>query len=331
LTTIVIPARNEDRYIGPCLQSVLAQDETRVQVIVVDGASRDRTCQVVEQFSQRDARIALLHNEVASIPLSLNLGLAAAQGRWFMRVDAHSTIPSNYVRRARQHLQTTRWGGVGGRKDAVGTTPAGTAIAAVMASRFGVGNSIYHHGTLTQTVDHVPFGAYPTELLRELGGWDERVSVNEDYELDYRVRLSGRELLFDPRLRISWRCRQSIPDLWRQYRRYGRGKSAVALMHPESMRPRHYLPPAFIAFWALALTFGHRHPRTLITAAAPYAALLGTASISTAKRVPDPRAKVLIPPAFLAMHFGWGLGFWQGFASSLKDRLSRPRDGNDLD
>jgi succinoglycan biosynthesis protein ExoA len=322
LTTIVIPARNEEPSIGACLDSVLVQDEQRLQVIVVDGCSSDRTPEIVARYAETDARICLLYNDQASIPRSLNLALGAARGEWFLRVDAHSTIPPHYVRRAKQHLRTTRWGGVGGRKNAVGITAAGRAIAAVMASRFGVGNSVYHHGTSMRPVDHVPFGAYSTRLVRDLGGWDERVTVNEDFEFDFRIRSSGRQLLFDPRLVINWRCRQSLHELWDQYRRYGKGKSTVALLHPESMRPRHFIPPAFVVFWTVGLALGRRRPMVLAAALASYAALLGAASASTAKKVPDIKAKTRIPAAFIAMHIAWGVGFWEGLAANLKTRLA---------
>jgi succinoglycan biosynthesis protein ExoA len=320
LTTIVIPARNEESSIDACLDSVLAQDEKWFQVIVVDGCSDDRTREIVEQYARKDARVSLLRTEQASIPHSLNLAVKAAQGEWFLRVDAHSTIPPHYVRRAKQLLRTTRWGGVGGRKDAVGVTPAGRAIAAVMASRFGVGNSVYHHGTSMRPVDHVPFGAYPTRLVRDLGGWDERVPANEDFEFDFRIRRSGRQLLFDPRLVINWRCRQSIKDLWRQYRRYGQGKSTVAVLHPQSMRPRHFFPPAFVAFCIVAPGLGLHRPRLVAAVAAMYAAALGAASISTAKNVGDVEAKARIPAAFVTMHFAWGVGFWQGLAANLRSK-----------
>ena len=112
-----------------------------------------------------------------------------------------------------------------------------------MGSRLGVGGSAYHHGTRPQEVDHLPFGAYPTALVRELGGWDENLVANEDFEFDYRLREAGHPLLFDPGLVIRWHCRQSIGDLYRQYHRYGRGKVDVAWLHPESLRPRHIAPP----------------------------------------------------------------------------------------
>jgi succinoglycan biosynthesis protein ExoA len=191
MVTVVIPARNEEAAIGPCLDSVLAQDWTNLQVIVVDGASEDATAAIVTKIAERDPRVELLHNPRGIIPASLNLAVSSAKGEWLVRIDAHATVPSDYVRRAAEHLQTGRYGGVGGRKDGVGRTPAGKAIAAVMASRFGVGGSTYHHGTTVTEVEHVPFGAYPVAVIRAVGGWDEQLRVNQDFEFDHRVREAG--------------------------------------------------------------------------------------------------------------------------------------------
>jgi succinoglycan biosynthesis protein ExoA len=313
LVTVVIPARDEEHFIGRCLESILAQDHANLQVIVVDGASRDRTAAVVRGYAALDPRVELLGNPDAIIPKSLNAAVRAARGRWLVRVDAHATIPPGYVARAVGHLASGAWGGVGGRKDGVGTSPAGLAVAAAMASRFGAGPSTYHHGTSVRTVDHIPFGAYPTELVRALGGWDEQLAVNQDFEFDYRVRLAGHELLFDPELSIAWQSRQSIPELFSQYRRYGRGKTAVLLMHPGSIGLRHLAAPALVAWVAGAAALGVRRPRTTAVAMAPYVAAVAVASLVTARKVQGASARLRIPAAFAAMHFGWGIGFWEGW------------------
>ena len=326
LVTVVVPARDEEASIARCLESILAQTHRELQVVVVDGASRDRTRDVVERYAERDRRVELIESPFSTIPTSLNAGLGVARGRWLVRVDAHATVPVDYVERSVRLLRTGRWGGVGGRKDAVGRTPAGVAVAAAMASRFGVGNSLYHHGTASRTVEHVPFGAYPVALLRELDGWDERLLANEDFELDHRIRRSGSELLFDPGLRIDWECRQSIRDLFAQYRRYGRGKADVALLHPASTRPRHVLPPLFVAALAGTATVSFRRPRYLASLAVPYAAAVAVAGASAARDVP-PTSRRYLPAAFVAMHVGWGLGFWEGLARravrARRCRLSR--------
>ena len=321
LVTVVVPARNEETNLGHCLTSILGQDWRNLQVLVVDGASTDGTGAIVQSFARRDHRVELLVNPRGTIPASLNLALRAARGSWLIRVDAHASVPPDYVRRLVHHLESGDWGGVGGRKDGQGVTPAGRAIAAAMASPFGVGNSTYHHGRSVQTVDHIPFGAYPTALARELGGWDERLLANEDFEFDYRLRQHGRKLLFDPELKIGWQCRQSVPDLFHQYRRYGRGKADVARLHPASLQPRHLAAPGLLGSWLGGLLL---LPMLRLLAALPFAIYLLGLAFATAhtSRALDPRARRYLPAAFLAMHVGWGLGFWEGLA---RRRLSLPR------
>lgn len=310
--SVVVPARNEERWIGPCLDSILGQTYADMEVLVADGRSTDGTREVVESYATRDARVKLLDNPRRTTAASLNVCLAAAAGRVVVRVDAHSAIPRDYVALAVDRLERGTWGGVGGRKDGVGESPAGRAIAAALGSRFGVGNSVYHYGTRPQPVDHVPFGVYRTEVLRELGGWDETVTSNEDFELDYRLRSAGYELLFDPALEIRWMSKQTLGEFFAQYRRYGRGKSEVARRHPRSVAFRHLAAPALVAVLAGAVLAAPRRPRLAAALTAPYAAALTVASLATARNVEGSEAKALVPAAFATMHLAWGLGFWEG-------------------
>ena len=320
LVTVVIPARNEQAYISATLDSVGAQTESNLQILVIDNASSDATADIVRERAARDERIELLSNPEISIPKSLNLALEAARGRWFVRVDAHSTIPSDYVARATRRLEKNAWAGVGGRKDTVGVTPAGKAIAVALSSPFGVGNSIYHYGTKLQTVDHIPFGSYRTDLLREMGGWNEDLVANEDYELDYRLRKAGHELLFDPSISISWQCRQSIGELLRQYVRYGRGKADVFELHPESLALRHLAAPALVGGWFIALLFRKRRPHWLLWAFGPYLVGLAAATKRSEDALEVDAQRSALPVAFVAMHAGWGVGFWQQL---IKNRSAR--------
>ena len=313
LVTVAIPARNESATIGPLLECVLAQTHSNLQVLVVDGSSTDDTAAVVEQIASEDPRVELLHNPARVIPVAMNIALAAAKGRWFVRIDAHCRVPEDYVERVVSHLRTGQWGGVGGRKDGRGHTSQGRAIAAVMGSPFAQGNSVYHYGQAAEPVDHIPFGAYPTALVRELGGWVEDQLVNEDFEFDYRLRRSGHELLFDPEIRIDWDCRQRIVDLFRQYRRYGAGKVQTLVRHPESVGARHLAAPGLVAMLAVATVLTAWRPtrRLGVLAFAPYAALVAVASMRTVGELDSRSDRPWVPFAFVAIHLGWGIGFWE--------------------
>jgi succinoglycan biosynthesis protein ExoA len=323
LVSVVVPARDEEKFIGATLESLCRQDYRDLQIIVVDGGSSDRTVAVVEGHMQGDPRIELLTNPRQTIPAALNIALGHARGRWLVRMDAHSAVDPGYVSAAVARLREGRWGGVGGRKDGTGTTPAGQAIAAALGSRFGVGGSMYHHGVTEQEVDHIPFGAYRTDLVRQLGGWDERLVANEDFEFDHRLRRSGAVLLFDPELRISWQSRQSVRELYRQYRRYGRGKVDVVRLHPRSLNPRHVLPPLLVPYLVAAAVAAVRRPGVTAAMVAPYAIAVTTASVRTGRSLDDPRARAFLPAAFLAMHVGWGVGVWSRALELLSRRTPR--------
>lgn len=315
LVTVIVPARDEEAVIDATLASILDQDHRELQVVVIDGASTDATRARVEAARARDARIELLSNPSGRIPVSLNLGLAAARGRWLVRVDAHSTIPPTYVRTLTDHLASGRWGGVGARKDGDATTRTGRAIAAALGSPVGVGNSAYHYATRPRTTDHVPFGAYPVDLLRTLGGWNESLEANEDYELDYRIRREGLDLLLDPTVRVRWRSKETFGALWRQYLRYGRGKADVARLHPSSLGLRHLAPPTLVAGIVALPAVALAWPTFALAAVAAYLLLVLGAGIAAAMRSDDAALAPSVALAIAVMHLAWGLGFWRGILS----------------
>jgi len=326
LVSVVIPARDEEDTISACLTAVREQEYDALQIIVVDGGSTDQTIEVVKAHMAEDERVELLHNSCQIIPAALNLAMQHLRGRWMVRIDAHSTIDPSYVTRLVERLSENRWGGVGGRKIGVGKTPAGRAIAAVLESRFGVGNSTYHHGTAPREVEHIPFGAYPVDVIRRLRGWDERLVVNEDFEFDHRIRLAGMALLFDPQIVINWHSRQSIRDLFSQYFRYGSGKVTVMALHPQSIKPRHLMPPAFVAYAAAAGALALWRPGRALAMLVPYAAALAVASAQTARKLDSAASRVFVAPAFLSMHVAWGLGIWRGLPKAILI-LVRSREG----
>lgn len=322
--TVIVPARNERTTIDACLDSILAQQGADLEVVVVDNDSSDGTGELLDARAASDDRVRVIHNPTPSIPASLNLAVAAARGEWLVRVDAHSTIPPGYVAHAVDRLAEGRWAGVGGRKIAVGRSPVGRAVAAVLNSPLAVGGSTYHYGTEETVVDHVPFGAYRTATVRDLGGWDESILNNEDFEFDQRLRQQG-ELLFDPRLEIAWHSRETIGDLLAQYRRYGRGKPGVALRHPGSVKVRHLAPPALVVWLSASGLLALRRPGLSAAAVAPYVAAVAVATASISRSAGPTARRRAIPAALVAMQVGWGLGFWHGVGELVRDRFRARR------
>lgn len=316
---VIIPARNEAGTIRSCIDSVFSGTLQPDEVVVVDGASTDETREVVRAIIECDPRVRLLNNPARTIPSAMNIGWQGTECDLIVRVDAHAQISADYLLLARTHLMTGEWQGVGGRKIPVATTKFGKAVAAAMNSRWGVGNSRYHYAGGIEEAEHVPFGAYPRKVIEGLGGWNETVLVNEDFEFDYRIRQSGGKILFDSAMSSRWACSSKVSDLAYQYHRYGKGKVMVARMHPASLRLRHLAPPVVAAGLLIAsgaaLFLNSRLAQVGIVAY--LAAMASTALFGQARTLPLSE-RIRFPLAVFIMHNAWGVGFLRGVFDQLR-------------
>lgn len=102
--SIVIPAHNQERYIGRCLRSVLNQTYARddYEIIVIDDGSSDRTDYALELF---ESEIVLIRNEEQlGLPASLNKGIRKARGRYIIRLDGDDYVHAEYLNVLALHL-----------------------------------------------------------------------------------------------------------------------------------------------------------------------------------------------------------------------------------
>ncbi len=111
-----MPVRNEAPMIRRALESVLAQDypAARMEILVVDGESTDQTAEMVQSAAARDTRVTLLANPGRIQSCGINIGCSAARGEMIVRVDGHTIIAPDYIRRCVHHLRATGAACVGG-------------------------------------------------------------------------------------------------------------------------------------------------------------------------------------------------------------------------
>lgn len=230
LVTVVIPARNEAAGIDWCLGAVADQDYPagQLQVLVVDGASTDGTAAVAEAAFRRlglvDARV--IANPAGTTPSNLNTGLAHASGEIVCRVDARSVIPRDYVSRIVDLLsQFPEIAVVGGAQVALARSERSMArgVARALNNHWGMGFSRYRRGAASGPSDTVYLGAFRTQQVRSVGGWDERFDTNQDFDLNRRMSGFGM-VWFDAELNVGYLPRPTLAELFLQYRRFGAWK-----------------------------------------------------------------------------------------------------------
>jgi succinoglycan biosynthesis protein ExoA len=306
----VIPVRNERRAIAAAVLSCLGQRyEGALEVVVADAMSTDGTRQVVEELAAADPRVRLVDNPGRVTPAGLNAAIAGSSGEVVVRCDAHAVLPPGYVAAAVATLEMTGAVNVGGVQHAVGDHFTGRAIALAMTSPIGVGDARFHYGGEAGPVDTVYLGVFRRAALDQVGGFDEGLVRNQDYELNYRLRQAGGTVWFDPDLKVDYRPRASLGSLWRQYFDYGKGKRVMLRLHPRSLRWRQLAPPALVvglAGSAVAWVAGAGWIAALVPVA--YVLAVAAGAVVTLARGGG-GAALLMPAAVVTMHLGWGCGF----------------------
>jgi succinoglycan biosynthesis protein ExoA len=309
--SILVPMRNEEDFIEDCLTSLRAQayPPELLEILVLDGDSTDRSPELVRAISTADPRVRLVHNPGRNQAAALNLGLEAATGDILVRTDAHAIYGPSYVPTVVDHLQAGRAESVGGQQRGQGNSYFGRAVAAALNTPLGAGNAPYRLATAPCYVDTVWLGAWRKETVRALGGFDEAMVPNEDYEFNIRLRAAGGRILLDPALPSVYYPRTSPARLWRQYFRYGLAKVRVLKRYPESLVVRQLIPPllVFALVASLALTPVTSLPAVVVWGGYLAAILLG--SLLTARR----HGGRLLPALLLIfpmIHLSWGLSIW---------------------
>src|SRR3954452_20035765 len=240
----VLTVLNEERHLRDAVASVLDQDYPGdIELVIALGPSRDATNAVAHELAAADARVKCVDNPSGRTPEGLNKALALTRFPVVARVDGHAELPDDYLRVAVEALERTGAVNVGGLMGAEGRTAFEHAVARAMTSKFGVGNAPFHVGGEEGPADTVYLGVFRRDVIERVGGYDERFSRAQDWEMNYRLRQKGGLVWFTPRLRVAYRPRGDVRSLASQYFHYGRWRYEVMRRHPGSVNLRYLAPP----------------------------------------------------------------------------------------
>jgi GT2 family glycosyltransferase len=186
------------------------------------------------------------------------------------------------------------------------------SIAAAASHPLGVGDALYRHARKASYVDTVPFGAYRRVLVNAVGGYDESLLSNEDYEFNARIRQSGGRIWLDPAISSVYFARSTFDALARQYFRYGFWKFKMLRRYPGTLRWRQALPPLFVSSLivaALLAPFLRLFAWVLGLELLIYIGLLGLVGLQLGIKRNELFQFFGLPVSIMVMHFAWGSGF----------------------
>jgi len=333
--TIVIPMRNEEAYVGRCLDSILPQVQGRddVEILLVDGQSTDRTREIAQAYADRDERIRVLDNPQRIVPTALNLAIREAQGDVFMRLDCHAEYADDYVEACLRVLQRTGADNVGGYMQTRpgANTAVGRAIAAATSSVFGVGGSRFRTGGGEEAeVDTVPFGCYRRQVFDRVGLFDERLVRNQDIEMNTRIRRQGGRIVISPDIRLTYYTRSTYAGLRQQAFYNGLWNPYTLYLLGGGIRPRHLVPMLFVVSLPVLALLGLVWWGFWVVLAAEVGLYLA-ASLVMARRASrrGSESTLLVMLAFWQLHVAYGVGsLWGLVTAPLKFRWGAGREGD---
>ena len=321
--SVVVPARDCADVIAGCLDALGRQSyRGPMDVTVAVAPSTDGTEQVLADTAV-EFPLRVVENRAGTTPAGLNAAVAACDGAIVARVDAQSRLPPYYIARAVATMARTGAANVGGVQRPAASGDTAGAIAAAMASSFGGGPAAFRRGRREGPSDTVYLGVFDRAALAAVGGFDETLERNQDYELNWRLRQQGFTVWLDPELEVDYLPRSSFAGLARQYFAYGAWKRTVLLRHPRSLRVRQLAAPALTAGLA-ASAIGLAAGRWL-GAALPglYATACAVAAWRLRAVLPRRRDRLRAAAAFATMHLSWGTGLLTGRTRSRRRASQR--------
>lgn len=253
MLSVICPIYNEAKYIDVCIQSILLQDypKEHLEVLFVDGMSKDGTRDIVKNYARQHPFIHLLDNEKRIVPVAMNIGIMASKGDVIMRLDAHAQYPINYFSVLVEALESLDADNVGAacRTDVLNKTSKTLAIREVLSNKFGVGNSTFRLGVdKVMEVDTVPFGCWKREVFDKYGQYDERLIRNQDIELNKRIVRGGGHIYIVPDTYCVYLARETFKGLAKN--NYGNGKWNILTVYYTkqmgSLSLRHFIPLLFL-------------------------------------------------------------------------------------
>ena len=316
MLSVVCPIYNEEKYIGACVESILAQDYPKedLEVIFADGMSTDRTREIVAGYAAKYPWIRLIDNPQRIVPPALNKAIEASRGDIIMRLDAHAAYPPNYFSALvdAHHKYTADNIGAVCKTDVLNKNAKSMAIKEVLAHPLGVGNSAFRTGICeVKEVDTVPFGCWKREAFDKFGEFDERLVRNQDIEFSKRILRNGGKILIIPDTYSTYFARETFSKL--AGNNYGNGLWNILTVwytrEFNSLSLRHFIPLLFVLSLLLPAIAGiFWHPFWWICAASllMYTMVVGFMSARIALR--RHLNFFYLVASFFVLHlsYGWG-------------------------
>jgi glycosyltransferase involved in cell wall biosynthesis len=318
--SIIIPCRNEEKFIAKCLDSILAQDYPHdyIEILIADGMSTDNTRKILQEYAARVSQIRWFENPKKIVPTGLNILIRESKGEIIIRMDAHNEYPIDYVSKCVKYLLEYQVDNVGGlwitRPGA--NTLIAKAIAKATSCGFGIGNASYKLGIKEpKYVETVPFGCFFKKTFDKIGLFDEDMVRAQDSEFNHRIIKNGGKVLLVPDIVSYYHARETFTKMVKMYSQYGYFKAFTAVKLGGVFTIRQIVPALFVISVTFLSLGGIFYPVFRLLLGMDIGVYLLANIVASAKLTmmsKDYRLFPLLIWAFTLTHFTFGFHYLRG-------------------
>ncbi len=319
--SVIIPCRNEEKMIARCLDSLLEQTypKDKLEILIIDGASEDRTKEIVKKYSQTHHFIKVVDNPKKITPIALNLGIKNSLGNRIVFMGAHAYYDKDYIAGCIKNMEKYGADCVGGitKVRFYKNTLIAKAITLSLFSLFGSGDAFYKTGRAAEPVetDTVFGGCYKKELFDKIGLFNEKLVRSQDMEFSLRLKKAGGKILLCPDIAAYYYPKTTLGEFFKHNFEDGVWAVYPLKFKVSLFKIRHLLPLFFVSaiiilgamsfFWKFSLY-------AFLFIIFLYFLLSLSFSFLIAIREKDLKIFPFAVMAFFCRHFGYGLGSLAG-------------------
>ncbi|CAG9355475.1 glycosyltransferase family 2 protein [Clostridium perfringens] len=335
--TFIIIAYNEETNLPSLFNDLIKQDYPHelIEIILVDGCSKDSTESIMNEFAceKRNEfdRIIIRKNYKKTLPCGWNIALLEVKGDVIIRVDAHSTIPSDFITKNVECIKSGEKICGGYRPNIIDEeTPWKKTLLMAEKSMFGSSVASYRRNSDKRYVNSIFHGAYSKEVFDKVGKYNENLTRTEDNEMHYRMRKAGYKICFDPNIKSYQHTRNSLKKMLRQKYLNGYWIGITLSVCPKCISIYHFVPVMFLI--SILFTTGLMfcgHPFLFVALWASYGVLNIIMSILAIKCEKFNISYLILPVLFLLLHLSYGIGTLIGIINIPKFRKKLIFGGND--
>jgi glycosyltransferase involved in cell wall biosynthesis len=301
---VIIPVKNVEDKIERCLVAVFNQTLKPFEVMIVDGQSTDRTVENARKFPVR-----VLYENYGTVGGARQVGVENAKGEYLAFTDADCIPERNWLENLIKEFGEGVVGVGGGTKN-IGKGLWGKSIALALDTFLGSANSVqdrvFKEKRFVKSISGCN-SMYRKDDLFTIGGFNVRLSVNEETELNRRLTKLGK-LLYTPNAIVLHNQNRNLRDFAKRNYLfgYGRGKNRLWDLH--------VIPP-ILGLITLVLLFASL--KAFLFMVSLYAFILLCFDFKIFMKTKKAQYLVSIPIVFIIEHLPYAVGFWRGTMGSL--------------